>query len=51
MRAQGLPLSAIDALQESELSALNRSRAQKHEDMLWRDFSSDLLYNLGLVSV
>ncbi|KAF5830523.1 hypothetical protein DUNSADRAFT_14393 [Dunaliella salina] len=45
---EGLPLSTIDSLEEGDLSALNRSKAQVHEAQLCQDFEADLLYNLGL---
>jgi orotate phosphoribosyltransferase-like protein len=48
---QGVPIAAMDALEESELSMHNRTKAQRHEKMLWRNFSSDLVFNLGLVRV
>mmetsp|Transcript_4230 Transcript_4230/g.11398 ORF Transcript_4230/g.11398 Transcript_4230/m.11398 type:complete len:270 (-) Transcript_4230:194-1003(-) len=45
---EGLPLSTIDTLEEGELSAMNRSKAQEHEAQLCQDFEANLLYNLGL---
>ena len=49
--SQGYTLDQFDRADEGEISQLNREVAKREEDELYKRFQSNLLFNLGMVSL
>lgn len=45
------PPQEFDQIRESEISIINRLAAEREDNVMWREFRTRLLRNMGLVRV